>query len=64
MRQRDQWIDERNGWIAERDSLIRQLQQQQFELRNSRAFRLGESVLSPLRYLRQLVKGSTLCLKN
>lgn len=62
--QRDQWIDERNGWIAERDSLIRQLQQQQFELRNSRAFRLGESVLSPLRYLRQLVKGSTLCLKN
>ena len=62
--QRDHWIDERNGWIAERDSLIRQLQQQQFELRNSRAFRLGESVLSPLRYLRQLVKGSTLCLKN
>ena len=64
VRQRDHWIDERNGWIAERDSLIRQLQQQQFELRNSRAFRLGESVLSPLRYLRQLVKGSTLCLKN
>ncbi len=54
---RDAWIRQRDGWIAERDSLIRQLQQQQQELRQSRAFRLGESLLAPLRYLRSLSGG-------
>lgn len=64
VKQRDQWIADRDAWIAERDSLIQQLQQQHCELRNSRAFRLGESLLSPLRYLRQLIRGKALCLKN
>ncbi|MDD5393352.1 MAG: glycosyltransferase [Thiothrix sp.] len=61
---RERWLQDRDGWIAERDSLIRQLQQQQSELRNSRAFRLGESLLTPLRRFRQLFVGDTLCLKN
>jgi glycosyltransferase involved in cell wall biosynthesis len=61
---RERWLQDRDGWIAERDSLIRQLQQQQYELRNSRAFRLGESLLSPLRRFRQLFVGDALCLKN
>lgn len=52
--ERDQWIGERDGWIEERDATIRQLQRQQQELRASRAFRLGESLLSPLRFMRQL----------
>lgn len=54
---REHWIAERDNWIAERDSLIRLLQQQQNELRNSRAFRLGEHLLSPLRRVRQFVGG-------
>ncbi len=54
---RDAWIHDRDGWIAERDALILHLQQQQSALRNSRAFRLGESLLAPLRYLRQLAGG-------
>ncbi|HRJ53786.1 MAG TPA: glycosyltransferase [Candidatus Thiothrix moscowensis] len=62
--QRDGWIAERDQWIAERDALIRQLQQQQQQLRNSRAFRLGESLLAPLRYVQQLLRGNVLCLKN
>ncbi len=52
-----QWMADRDGWIAERDSLIRLLQQQQYELRNSRAYRLGERLLSPLRRVRQFVGG-------
>jgi glycosyltransferase involved in cell wall biosynthesis len=54
---RDTWIQDRDGWIAERDVLIRQLQQQQVDLRNSRAFRLGEALLAPLRRFRQLFAG-------
>ncbi|MGB0845699.1 MAG: glycosyltransferase family 2 protein [Thiolinea sp.] len=49
---RDQWVAERDGWIAERDELISQLQQDQDRLLNSRAFRLGELILNPLRAFR------------
>lgn len=56
--ERDRWIAERDRWIAERDHLIQQLQQQQDALRQSRAFRLGESLLMPLRGLRQWVRGA------
>lgn len=52
-----QWLHDRDGWIAERDSLIRLLQQQEHELRNSRAYRLGDRLLSPLRRMRQLLGG-------
>lgn len=55
--ERDDWIAERDGWIRDRDLFIRHLQQQQQELRNSRAFRLGESLLAPLRYFGQFAKG-------
>ncbi|QLQ30397.1 MAG: hypothetical protein HZT40_00825 [Candidatus Thiothrix singaporensis] len=50
---RDQWITDRDGWLAERDALIRQLQQQRQELLDSRAFRLGQALLNPLRWCRQ-----------
>lgn len=61
---RDRWIQERDGWIVERDTLIQQLHQQQQVLRDSRAFRLGEALLSPLRRCRQLWAGGEPCLKN
>jgi glycosyltransferase involved in cell wall biosynthesis len=54
---RERWISERDAWIAERDQLLRQAQQQQQQLLNSRAFRLGESLLAPLRRFRQLFMG-------
>lgn len=55
--ERDHWITQRDVWITERDTLIRQLQQQQQAVYNSRAFRLGEAVLAPLRLLRQCWRG-------
>lgn len=54
---RDHWIAQRDAWIAERDTLIRQLYQQQQAIYNSRAFRLGETLLAPLRLLRQCWRG-------
>lgn len=52
-----QWVADRDRWIAERDRLVQHLQQQQFELRNSRAFRLGEALLVPLRWFRHYFGG-------
>ncbi len=56
---RDQWIAQRDTWLNERNQLIQHLQQQQFELRNSRAFRLGECLLAPLRRVRQFLMRVT-----
>ncbi|MFN3785537.1 MAG: hypothetical protein ACK4RS_01735, partial [Thiothrix sp.] len=53
---RQQLVD-RDQWIAERDALIQQLHQQQQAIYNSRAFRLGETLLAPLRLLRQCWRG-------
>lgn len=50
---RDRWIAERDRWIAERDELIRRLQRDQQALLNSRSFRLGSFLLSPMRWFRQ-----------
>ena len=49
--QRDDWVAERDGWIIERDQLIARLRAERDELRESRAFRLGNILLSPLRFL-------------
>lgn len=61
---RERWVVERDGWIAERDVLIRQLQQQQQELLASRAFRLGQALLNPLRRCKYLLAGGEPCLKS
>lgn len=61
---RDRWVQERDGWIQERDLLIQQLRLQQQALLGSRAFRLGEAILTPLRRCRQLLAGGQPCLKN
>ena len=50
---RDTWIAERDEWVAERDQLIASLHQEQSRLLNSRAYRLGSFILSPLRVLRE-----------
>ncbi len=55
--ERDQWVADRDGWIAERDTLIQQLQQQQQDLLASRAFRLGQALLNPLRRCKQWLTG-------
>jgi hypothetical protein len=55
--ERDHWVADRDVWIRERDALIQQLQQQQQTLLASRAFRLGQALLEPLRRCRQLVVG-------
>lgn len=62
--QRDGWIRERDAWIAERDLLIRHLQQHQQVLYGSRAFRLGNGLLSPLRLLKRLWTGQEPCHAN
>lgn len=76
--QRDGWITERDtliqqqvaaladrdGWMRERDTLIQHLQHQQQALLNSRAFRLGEALLNPLRRCKQWWRGGELCLKS
>jgi glycosyltransferase involved in cell wall biosynthesis len=49
---RDAWIAERDAWIDERDQLIQQLRQQQRQLTESWSYRLGRSLLAPLRWLR------------
>lgn len=61
---RDRWIAERDAWIRERDIFIQQLQHQQQALLHSRAFRLGEALLSPLRRCKQWWRGGELCLKS
>ncbi len=58
------WITDRDGWISERDTLIQRLQQQQHALLHSRAFRLGEALLNPLRRCKQWWRGGDLCLKS
>ena len=55
---RDRWIAERDVWIVERDEKLYQAQQQYAQLLNSRAFRLGKSLLAPLRRIRQLFMGA------
>ncbi len=50
-----QWISDRERWIAERDTALVNARQQQAELINSRAFRLGNALLNPLRILRRLI---------
>lgn len=50
-----QWISDRERWIAERDTALVNARQQQAELINSRAFRLGNALLNPLRLLRRLI---------
>ena len=62
--ERDTWIAERNGWIAERDALIAQLQQQHQAMLASRAFRLGEALLSPLRCCKRWLVGGKPCLTS
>lgn len=47
-----QWISDRERWIGERDTALVNLRQQNTELVNSRAFRLGNALLNPLRFLR------------
>ncbi|UOG93206.1 MAG: glycosyltransferase [Candidatus Thiothrix sulfatifontis] len=64
MTDREQWIADRDGWIRERDSLIQHLQHQQQALLNSRAFRLGEALLNPLRRCKQWWRGGDVCLKS
>jgi glycosyltransferase involved in cell wall biosynthesis len=54
---RDGWVVDRDHWIAERDALIRDLQQQYQAVLASRAFRLGEALLSPLRRCRHWLAG-------
>lgn len=51
--QRDRWIAERDYWLQERDALILQLQQKLNVLQHSRAFRLGNQLLSPWRRVKQ-----------
>ena len=55
--ERDTWIADRNRWIAERDVLIRDLQQHYQAVLASRAFRWGETLLSPLRRCKQWWAG-------
>ncbi len=50
-----QWLKEREQWIMERDVALVQLREQHAELVNSRAFRLGNAVLNPLRWLKRLI---------
>lgn len=50
-----QWLKDREQWLAERDAALVNLRQQQVELINSRAFRLGNAVLNPLRWLKRLI---------
>lgn len=50
-----QWLKDREQWLAERDAALVNLRQQQAELVNSRAFRLGNAVLNPLRWLKRLI---------
>lgn len=50
-----QWLKDREQWISERDAALVNLRQQQAELVNSRAFRLGNAVLNPLRWLKRLI---------
>lgn len=57
LRERDAWVADRDRWIDERDALIRRLQQEQQALLDSRAFRLGSLLLSPLRWFRQRFSG-------
>ena len=55
--ERDRWVADRDGWIAERDTLIGELQQHYHAVLASRAFRLGEALLHPLRRCRQWFMG-------
>lgn len=50
-----QWLKDREQWIMERDVALVQLREQHAELVNSRAFRLGNAVLNPLRWLKRLI---------
>ncbi len=61
---RDHWVADRDRWITERDTLIAQLQQQQQALLASRAFRLGQALLKPLRRCKQVFAGGEPCLKS
>lgn len=51
--QQQQWVADRDAWIAERDQLINQLRAEQNTVYASRSYRLGESLLKPLRWLRE-----------
>lgn len=46
------WINDRDHWLAERDTALVNARELQTELINSRAFRLGNALLNPLRCLR------------
>lgn len=50
-----QWLKDRDQWLAERDAALMSLREQQAELVNSRAFRLGNFLLNPLRFLKRLI---------
>jgi uncharacterized protein (DUF3084 family) len=55
LKKQEQWISDRERWIAERDTTLEQVRKLNIELINSRAFRLGNALLSPLRLLRRLI---------
>lgn len=55
LKKQEQWISDRERWIAERDTALEQVRKLNIELINSRAFRLGNALLSPLRLLRRLI---------
>jgi len=48
--QQQTWLNDRDNWIAERDQLIQQLQIERDALKRSRAYRLGQALLKPLRF--------------
>lgn len=50
-----QWLKDREQWIMERDVALVHLREQQAELVNSRAFRLGNVLLNPLRWVKRLI---------
>lgn len=47
-----QWISDRECWIAERDTALVNVRKLHAEVIHSRAFRLGNALLNPLRWLR------------
>lgn len=50
--QQQQWLSDRERWLAERDAALAHTRELHTEVINSRAFRLGNALLNPLRFLR------------
>lgn len=46
------WLSEHKHWLAERDNALVKVRESYAEVINCRAFRLGNALLNPLRYLR------------